>query len=306
MAVGARALNDGRLVEVDPATYSYELGLKRAILAGDQRYYAQALPGSEPAQWECVELLLGALARDYPQHFAVRQHGERWTIDNRLLGESHGLHLGQSASLGTFPLDWVGRLVQEDLLLMSGDEWAGFPLVAGQLCFANRWCLDDKIGRSFLEIHAPVPGFAEQVGRSSSMLMARLKPERPVWRLNWSVLTSGALNRPPCDDDVLDMGKVDVTPETAGARCFFRTERQTLTRLPRTGAILFMVRTYVAPVERLVADDDWRCSMLGVLRSAPPELLDYKGMTPFVDALVAYLEAGQARPSRTFAATSAQ
>jgi hypothetical protein len=290
MAVGARALHDGRLFEIEPRTYCHELALKRAILAEDLRYYAQELPGSRAAQWECVELVLDTLARDYPHAMLLRKRADRWVLENRLLGETHTLRVGDEASIATFPLDWAGRLVQEDLLLMSGDAEAGFPLVAGQLCFANRWCLDDKLGRSILAIHAPVPGFAEQIGHSTSKLMERIKFGRPVWRLNWSVLTSSELNRPPRTSDVLDMSKAGVTSENAGTRCFFRTERQTLTRLPHSGAILFTVRTYIAPVGELASNSEWRRCMIGILRTAPPELLEYKGMTPFVEPLLSYLE----------------
>lgn len=292
MAIGARALHDGRLIEIEPTTYRNEIAQKRAILASDHRYYAQECAGSTGGQWECVELILKALKRDYAHLMTVGSHGDRWTIANHLLGEQEEVVLGDPGSIPTFPLDWIGRHVQEDLLLMSGDPATGFALIAGQLCFANRWCLDDTIGRSFRAIHAPVPGFAEQIGEASEKLMERLKLGRPVWRLNWSVLTSGELNRPPRHADAMHMERVDVSDANAGQRCFFRAERQTLTRLPASAAILFTVRTYVAPVGQLAADPEWRRRMLGVLDSAPPELLAYKGMTSFVAPLRAFLRQG--------------
>jgi hypothetical protein len=290
MAVGARPLGGPeRLCVVDTARYRAELALKREILATDLDYYVKSSPASAAAEWEALELVLRSLAEDWPEHFALTE-GPRWRWENRLTGESLAFRPGEGADLPHAPIDWAGRQVQEDVLVLSGDAAAGFPLIAGQLCFANRWCLDDKIGRPLIEIHAPVPGFAEQVGRSTGLLMERLKVGRPVWRLNWSVLVSDELNRATRFEDALDMGKAGVTAENAGERCFFRTERQTLSRLPRTGAVLFTIHTYIAPIGRLAADPQWRAKMLGTLHSAPPELIAYKGMASFAPALQAYLE----------------
>jgi dimethylamine monooxygenase subunit A len=294
MSVGARPLGQERLIEVDHRHYLAELAQKRAILADDLRYYVQSLPGSEPAEWEALAAILTSLARDEPACFTLTC-GERWEWENRLTGERLSFRYGHRADLPAAPLDWAGRQVQEDLLLLSGDADAGFPLIAGQLCFANRWCLDDKIGQPYLAIHAPVPGFAEQVGRSSSMLLDRLKQERPVWRLNWSVLATGELNRATRFGHELDGDREGVTPENAGDRCFFRTERQTLSRMPQSGAILFTVHTYIAPIAQLAADAAWRAKMIGVLRTTPPEMLAYKGMAIFSAALLSYLEQDQAR-----------
>jgi hypothetical protein len=292
MTVGARALGDDQLLIVDPLHYQHERALKQAILASDRRYYAQALAGSEAAQWEVLALVLQSLARDYPDQFTLRQTGDDWEWHNHLSGEQRSFRYGVS-DLGCLPIDWAGQQVQEDLLLMSGDAEAGFPLIAGQLCFANRWCLDDKIGHSFLAIHDPVPGFAEQVGRSSYLLLDRLKQDRPVWRLNWSVLATGELNRATRFGHELDGDREGVTAQNAGGRCFFRTERQTLSRLPLSGAILFTVHTYLAPIATLAENRAWRDQMIGVLRTTPADMIRYKGMAIFSAPLLAYLEALQ-------------
>jgi dimethylamine monooxygenase subunit A len=289
MTVGARPLGSERLIEVDHTRYHAELAQKRAILGDDLRYYVQSLPGSEPAEWEALAAILTALARDEPECFSLTK-GAVWEWQNRLTGELCRFRYGQREDLPTSPLDWAGRQVQEDLLLMGGDADVGFPLIAGQLCFANRWCLDDKIGQPYLAIHAPVPGFAERVGRSSSMLLDRLKQDRPVWRLNWSILATGELNRATRFGHELDGDRAGVTLYNAGERCFFRTERQTLSRMPISGTILFTVHTYIAPIAQLAEDDQWRAKMIGVLRTTPPEMLAYKGMAIFSAALLAYLE----------------
>lgn len=291
MAIGARPLGGEHLIEIDTDHYLPELALKHQILSSDLRYYSQALPDSQPAQWEALGLVLSSLAQQYPQQFQLDQEGELWHWHNHVTDTHTTFRYGVDSDLPHAPLDWAGRQVQEDLLLLSADAASGFPLIAGQLCFANRWCLDDKLGRPFIAIHDPVPGFAEQIGRSSSLLLERLKAERPVWRLNWSILATGELNRATRFGHELDGDREGVNAQNAGQRCFFRTERQTLARLPQTNAILFTVHTYIAPIARLVADAAFRAKLLGVLQTTPPAMIDYKGMAIFIAPLLAYLEA---------------
>ena len=40
-----------------------------------------------------------------------------------------------------------------------------------------------------------------------------------------------------------------VSAENAGERLFTRSERETLSRFPKTGAILFSIRTYIRPLQ---------------------------------------------------------
>ncbi len=40
-----------------------------------------------------------------------------------------------------------------------------------------------------------------------------------------------------------------ISAENAGERLFTRSERETLSRFPKTGAILFSIRTYIRPLQ---------------------------------------------------------
>lgn len=291
MRMGAHALGDGAIIEVDVPRYRDELSLKQAILADNYSYYFRALPDTILMQWEAVELLLPELVRCYPAHFALHTAGDDWRWHNMLLGQTWHFRLGDRASLPQPPLDWLGRQVQEDLLLLSGNAASGMPLVAGQLCFANAWRLHDKMGKSFLRIHDEVPLFAEQIGRSSNLLMERLKPGRPVWRVNWAIKATDRLNLAPPINDALAPLTAHVTAANAGERCMLRIERQVLLRLPRTSGILFTIHTYQAPIARIADCATHAERLLGVLRSTPPDTLRYKGIAPFAAPLMNYLAA---------------
>lgn len=290
LALGAKSLADGPLIEIDSATYAEEVALKEAILAADHAYYFQALPQSAASQWEALGLILEDFCRHHPEDFGLERAGEQWEWHNHRLGMSWQFRYGDCSTLPWAPLDWVGRQVQEDLLLLDGSS-PGCPLTAGQLCFANRWSLDEKMGRSFLDIHAPVPGFGEQIGRSSNLLLERLKADRPVWRYNWSLVLGGELDLSTKMYAAVQARMPPVTAANCGSLFFFRTERQTLARLPQTGAVLFTVHTYRTPLDTLACDPDWAQRFLEVIDEAPPALLGYKGVTPVEAPLREYLAA---------------
>ena len=243
MSLGVRPLLAEPRLEFDAG----QIALKKQLLAAHPSFHFQALPGTEPLQQEAAKELGFA---DAPTENA---------------------------------LDWVGRQVAEDLLLLS--DASGWPLVAGQLCFPNDWCLAEKLGCSLFEVHAPVPGFAQRVGDPTLKLFDKLKPERPIWRVNWAVKVTGRLDLPPNIDATFEASKQEVTATNAGHRCYFRLERQTLSRLP--SGILFTVKTSVAPIHTLSAPE--RQALAITLRTAPPEILAYKGLTPFAAPLLTYL-----------------
>jgi len=288
--MGVQALLDNSLIEVDISSYQEELALKNALLAEEYHQYFQALPDTEPMQWETIALLLPCMAQLYPQHFTLYIDGSRWTWRNALLHDEITFILGKRSSLPLPPLDWLGRQVQEDLLLLDGSGKEGLPLVAGHLCFPNAWCLDDKMGKSFLGIHHPVPLFAQYLGRSTSLLLERLKVGRPVWRVNWSIKGTNRLNYMPRFSYEEEQVAQDFTVENIGERCFLRLERQTLSRLPLTNGILFTIRTYQAPIATIVHNTEHVRRISGVVRTMPEELLHYKSIATYKDVLLNYFE----------------
>lgn len=289
MTMGTRALGEAPLLVVEPARYQAEMALKERILADDGRYYCQAPPASLALQWETLGLLLPELARRYPQHFDLATDQAGWVWTNRLLGTRTAFRPGDTASLPHSPLDWLGRQVHEDLLLLDGTA-SGTPLVAGHLCFAAGWCLDDKMGQSFLAIHGPVPTFAASIGRPADLLMQRLKPGRPAWRTGWAITTTADLNRAPRLAHQWRHRARTITPATTGDGLHLRFERQTFSRLPTSGGVLFTIHTYQAPLAEAVSTPAQARRLAGLLRTMPPDVRAYKGLPPFLDAALAYLD----------------
>ena len=290
MPMNARA-GVGALVEVDEAEYVRELALKDDVLASDYRYYFQCPAEAEPLAWETIELLLPDMAQHHPEQFGLGIAGDRWTWTNRLLGTVTEFTLGDARTLPLPPLDWLARQVQEDLILMAETpDGQDTVCVGGHLCFAASWCLDDKMGQSFLRIHEDIPQFLERIGRPAHLMMQRLKPGRPTGRLNWTVSSTDRLNLAPAVNHEWVTTRRGITPENAGERCWLRIERQTFSRLPKTRGILFTIRTYRNLVSEVVADPERLRRFTAVVKGVPRATREYKGMASFADALVDYLE----------------
>nr|WP_211193697.1 DUF3445 domain-containing protein [Pyxidicoccus fallax] len=292
LSLGVHALRqDEHLIEVDAPHYAEEVALKARLLAAGHGARSQAMPGTEPLQWETVTVLLPVMARQAPEHFALEVEDGRWRWRNLLLGTETRFTPEDAASLPQAPLEWLGRQVQEDLLLLDGTR-EGFPLVAGLLCFPSGWHLGEKLGKSLLDVHVPVPGFNAKLGPSTLKLMEGLKAGRSVTRCNWAITVTERLDLEPWTFPEWTHLYEGITPENAGERCFLRLERQTLTRMPRTGAILFTIHTYRAPVADEVKDSARRQRFARVLRSVPADSAAYKRITPVREPLLAFLEAG--------------
>ncbi|MDH3602274.1 MAG: DUF3445 domain-containing protein, partial [Candidatus Tectomicrobia bacterium] len=141
----------------------------------------------------------------------------------------------------------------------------------------------------------PVPDYEAQLDSTMDRLFARLKVERPVWRLNWGLIDNPALFQPS------GHGRRDhnptITAHNAGDTLWLRMERQTLRRLPRTGDILFTIRIYVQPLHDVAANPERAAHLVAAIRALPPNMQGYKSLYPFMDAALQWLDqmAAQAR-----------
>lgn len=81
-------------------------------------------------------------------------------------------------------------MVQEDLAILQHIN-GEYVLSAACICFPTRWDLQDKIGRGMDMIHAPVPGYEQQLQKSVNRYFETVKPDRAFLRYNWSLLDSG-------------------------------------------------------------------------------------------------------------------
>jgi hypothetical protein len=275
LRMGLRPLELQRWLEVD-SNRSEELAIKHRLL-GSPDTHSQVvanLPGSEVAGKELLDLVLEHLSRHHPGLVTA-------TPDGKLIEESTGLVVDPEH---LHPVDAAARLVQEDLCLMTraGTQWV---LGSASVCFPSRWSLADKVGRDLTAIHAPVPGYEDELARPTHSFFERLTPDRPVWRLNWTLLTDRSLHQPdPGSRQWRHAGRLDPARDI-----WFRVERQTLRRLI-CEAVVFTIRTYVTPLpELLERHPEARTALRVALAGTGPDVLAYKGWEDLAPRLLAWL-----------------
>ncbi|HZT52481.1 MAG TPA: DUF3445 domain-containing protein [Stellaceae bacterium] len=273
LAMGLMPLAPRDWFEID-GNLARDLAAKRALLETRRAAVFAALPEAEaPA----VELLALAAAH-LPQHHPVIFHRDGELLANAATGERWNV-----ARPPLHPLDLCGRLVQEDFCLLQAADGA-YRLVGATLCAPSRWRLAEKIGRPLAAIHAPVPGYAERLERPVDRFFAHLRPGRPVWRLNWTIVDHPAAFQP----ERLP-ATAPITAATAGTHLWLRVERQTLRRLTETGAVVFTIRTHITRLDRAL-DAAAAATLAALVRHAPAATLAYKHIAPFRDALLAWLD----------------
>jgi hypothetical protein len=218
--MGLRTIPEEQWLDVD-ARRDDELALKRRLLAERHDDVFAALPGFEYAGAEVLALVRSALGDRTPE-----------PDDDR------------------HPLEAASLLVQEDLCLMAMRD--GTPhLVAASLCFPSHWRLADKIGRSADAMHQPVAHYRTELSAKVDRYLERIPAGRISLRRNWAVHDHDTLYVPDYPPPA-----AGITADTAGDRLWLRSERQTLRRLPRSGAVLFTIRVQLVRLAVLAQRPD--------------------------------------------------
>ncbi len=287
MAMGLTGCAPDDLIEIDEH-YLAEMAERRDLLATRHADVFAAVPASDAARRETLGVIADLLPRRYPGWFT--RDGD--SVHNALTDETWDL-----GDLPCDPLELAGRLVQEDLCLIdaSGHPSAPGPtLGAAILCAPSRWRLAEKIGRPLLGVHEAVPLYAERLSAAVDRFMGAIRTGKVAERLNWSVVDDGALfqtggkHRTAHDPSI--------TAANAPGTLFLRVERQTLTRLPRSGFVLFAIHVHSYPLRRVLAVPGAAADLAAAVRALPDALATYKSLHPMRDALLACLDERAALP----------
>ena len=260
LSVGLRSLDLAQWLDID-GNREKELADKAEVWKSGAEVFA-ALPGSEAACDELLELVLANLAQFHPNKFLI------------------------DLSELEHPLLWLGEHLQEDFCVLQKEagEWI---LTAAILFSPSRWRLMEKLGKSLRQIHQPVPHLNQEIGEALEFSFDRVTVDRPMWRANWTLMDD-ARNFQPEPPSEFERAKFDQSD--IGNAMFFRVERQTLRRLPKSDAIVFTIRTYVHSLAEVVASvPDSRQLLTRAIETADSEHLKYKGWTNVKSAMLDYL-----------------
>jgi len=251
-----------------------QIALKRALYDKDAKQVYQSLPQSVPAQREIAQQLALYLVNKYPNHYRASKTGIYCSFNDTQLDLLEDENTLLRAS-------WA---VQEDLCLLESPDGLEYFLTAASLCAPSYWRLMEKIGKSLDLIHAPIPEYQDKLGANVNRFFQRLKVDAPVWRGNWSVVTSSRLYQPG-DSEAMCV----FDPDAIANNCYLRAERQTLRRLARSNAIVFTIRVSVEPIATIAFNLAALQSLHSALNSMSPEEKIYKSLNHLEPALSNWL-----------------
>lgn len=235
----------------------------------------QCLPESATACQEALEEVSEFLCERFPSMFSKSVHHDGEIIENRMNGEKFNISkLAQSKKLPD-ALEAAVRLTMEDLSILMKNEDDEYYLAASASLFPTGWTVQERIGWTISRLHEPVPLWHQHVANSVSKFLARLTPTSPMERSNYFV----EVKRPNEDlFEILYRPKAlcekalsDPSPD----EIIIRRERQTFRRLPRTGAIVFGVKTYLTPINQLPMQE--LENLAKEMQSWPEYVSEYKG-----------------------------
>lgn len=184
------------------------------------------------------------------------------------------LGLGPTQSFASF-FYGLAMSLQEDIVLMLPNAQGELYAKAMCVCFPSGWVAQEKIGKSFTDIHADVADNQDMLRATQAMSHA-MANKGPYVRYVWTLSGSGELARPP--------GWGALSHVTHLSDCWFRCERQVTIALDGLGS-LFLIRVYVAPLQAVLQTPGRRARLLNALHSMSDALKRYKGLERAIELI---------------------
>ena len=191
-------------------------------------------------------------------------------------------------------LDALCCQFQEDLAIIQVAN-ANDRIAYLHLCMPNHWSPRDKIGRSFVSAHRPVPGM-QKISSRAVPLVDMLSQDGPFERFTWGLSTDTRLNHhpdaPPTMEPMQWHGR---NFDPALPELYLRIERQVTAAIPGSKSFIFTIRTYLRDIRNLDRNECRR--LLQAVTTMPDDILTYKGLKGSRELIISRLD--QVLKSRT-------
>jgi len=283
------------------STYPQQIARRLELLTGHRDMVIDRLPGQEvaAAEIELRDLVVDYLLSTYPHCF--RREGEL------VLCPLTGIAVNTGPD-GADPMLAVALLASEDMLLLlperrNGREQAHYVLKSGALCFPNDWSLrshfnqpepdqsDDlrleawhrarrksmkaaRLGKTPYEIHdGHVSHYMQNFAARVDLFFARMEPGMRTWRRNWGMRMSDQLF---LHSDMLPRDLPALNADNWAKYGYLRSEHETFTKLPHSGAIAFSIKTFLWQLSDLVKSPLALNALLVANQNLVPTMLEYR------------------------------
>jgi alpha-1,2-mannosyltransferase len=161
---------------------------------------------------------------------------------------------------------------------------------------------------SVIHTSADVPQYKEKLEKGMLNMFKRLQPEKPVLRNNYFIQVDDNLawSESLGSEDEGGINWASAEKIEGVGNVWFRSERQslrryvaskydsrnllTLIRLPRSGGIVFTIRTYFHPITEISKEPYVPGRLASAMRSWGDDVSRYKGKAQYADPVLKYLD----------------
>ncbi len=250
---------DGHAFQIDSDYQRFIASKTHSIAESRERCVMESDLTDEVAQAALVAIA-NRLVLEHPQWFTVSDGQLR----SSLISESIRLDESPKSNLDLLMLN-----VQEDVAIVAWDgtrDWTAYIHV----CSPSHWAPESKIGNSFVQVHAPVPGF-EKINPASAGLVQGIIHRGPFVRFVWTLTDDIELNHHPVHAK---------SPMFTGKDFWLRYERQVMLGLPEVNASIFLIRVGFVSQEKIREDETVLTALRETLHGMTPDIRVYKGLQP--------------------------
>lgn len=301
LTMGIKNLDPNDWLLIEP-TYKLRIEAKQKIIRNQHPDYNGREDIRESTifrtpESELYDHTIKFFCKRYPQYFEVI--GDE--VENKIMN----LRVPRVASTSgdTVPyLEYLVDTMEEDFIILlkdpkrfnepHGDE---YHFKGGVFAFAAGFNPRDRFNAPLSFIHEEIPGYQEKLLLSMNRFFNRLAPGKIVTRSNFSMQTHHKLfadkenkghNLPAGKvQEAIPFDKCDFN-----SQIHYRSERQTLTKLPKTGAMVFTIRTYMLPLSAIKAEGPEVCErLIGQIKGLPADIAEYKRANEWGPAVIQYL-----------------
>lgn len=208
-----------------------------------------------------------------------------WPID--AAEEAAGLVLSTQSSAplenAVFtPIERAASTVSDDLCVMVPRD-GQFVLGAASLCAPTFWSLAENIAKPLSGLHSLLPQGGTELSSRINRIFSGLQAGPVLERFNWTVQLGGERFTP--SSQPMKRALAELNEKDTASDLFLRVERQTIRKLPETGAVLFTIRICVDPLAPILADGQTKEQFAQAWRSTEEDVAAYKGWPHYQRAI---------------------
>ncbi|KAI0890755.1 uncharacterized protein GGS22DRAFT_177432 [Annulohypoxylon maeteangense] len=282
ITMALRSTTPSELIIIDQ-NYQSRLRDRQVVMEKHKNHTLGCMPYGVEAVQEVYTYLLGEyLPTRYPTLFTRDEKSFR----NSVTGATLPLLPPEDPITA---LRSLGQTVEDDMFFLR-ETPEGHQCIAFVCCCPSGFDPAAKIGKLLVDIHQPVPSY-EKIGPSMERYFSRLEVGKGASRVNWSVTTNSELFN-ISTNHVHEGDKVEENMDIDIEKAWVRMELQTLTRMPKTRAILFSFKTYLYPVKDMKAEGlgpELADAIEGLKSGNAPGMWIYKGGVRWGKSVCEYL-----------------